>query len=288
MSQPLLVIDVSYMCHRAFHTTRSLSHKGIKTGVTFGFLKSIGILKDEFQTDRVVFCFDHFDSLRRKLYPDYKKRRRVERTNEELAAYQELNTQITLLRKQYLPKIGFKNIFWYSGYESDDIMAAIAKNEPSEVILITADSDLLQCLSETVSIYSPAAQKLHTWPSFYAKYGIVPTQWAMVKAIAGCKSDEVEGIKGVGEIGAVKFIKWKLPAKTKQYQAIMSRAGKAIVRRNRDLVQLPFKGCPVPKIVEDEIDAEGWRQVCGELGMRSLSGKLPVATRKAKQLGLKI
>jgi len=285
-----LVLDVHYLCHRAFHSTQSLSFKDRPTGVVFGFLKSISALKDEFETDRIIFCFESRHLLRRDIYPSYKqKRNTTERTDEERVAYEGLALQISELRRRYLPRIGFKNIFSFRGYESDDVMAEIARSsyceddrKDEEIVLVTADNDMLQCLSSNVRMYSPQKRKLMTDVWFQKHYGIKPSQWAMVKAIAGCSSDEVEGIKGVGELTALKYVRRELPTASVAYQAITSPKGKEIVRRNRTLVELPYKGCPTPDLIEDEVDRGGWREVCGMLGMRSIASHPPIATRKRR------
>jgi 5'-3' exonuclease len=281
-----LVLDVHYLCHRAFHTSGDLAWKGKSTGVIFGFLKSITFLKDEFQTDRVAFCFEHPHLFRRDVFPGYKRRRAAERTTEEKKALESLAIQISELRLKYLPKIGFKNVFRFNGMESDDIMAAIAENLPEdeEAILVTADADLLQCLRPNVTVYSPQARKVWTVENFTSAHGIPPSKWAVVKAIAGCKSDEVIGIKGVGDISAIKYLRGALPKHTLQYQSIRSPDGRAIVRGNRRLVELPYEGCPVPELVEDNISVQGWREVCSVLGMRSIASHPPIATRKRKEL----
>lgn len=279
---PLLVLDVHYLCHRAFHTTQSLSWKERPTGVLFGFLKSLSYLKDEFQTDDVVFCFEHHHLIRKDIFPEYKKKRRAEMKPEEIEAYQKLHLQINLLRKEYLPKIGFSNVFCFDGYESDDVMAMIAMSAPKErdVILITADNDMLQCLSENVMMYSPQKQKLFTAGNFYQTYKLAPRKWAVLKAITGCQTDEVPGIKGVGEITALKYLRGELNPSSWQYRLIRSPESKAIVRRNRQLVKLPFEGCPVPILKDDRVTKEGWGAVCEELGMKSLAQRPPVSSRK--------
>lgn len=274
---PLLVLDSHYLCHRAFHVTQGLSWEGKATGVVFHFLKTITSLKNEFLTDRIAFCFEHPHLFRREIYPSYKMRRK-ERTAREEAGRTQLAIQISELRKRYLPEIGFKNIFCFRGFESDDIMASIALNCPpdEEVILVTSDSDLYQCLDQKVSIYTPQKQMILSLRWFVKKYGIFPKRWAQVKAMAGCSTDEVQGIKGVGELTALAYLKGELGEHTRAYKAIISLDSQALVRRNRELVCLPFKGCPVPCIQDDEANDRTWRKVCLSLGMRT------IATRRSR------
>lgn len=278
MKDTLLVLDAHFLCHRAFHSLLRLSWGNEATGVVFGFLKGIRELEEEFNTDKIVFCFEGQDLKRKDIYPDYKKRRdRNAESTEDQKARADLVLQIQKLRMEYLPRIGFKNIFRYPGYESDDTMAAIAYNYPSfKVMLVTADSDMFQCLQENVSVYSPQKQKIHTVHWFKKTYKIEPREWAIVKALSGCASDNVKGIKGIGEATALKFIRRQLPSGSRAFQAIFCKEAKAIVRRNRELVKLPFEGCPVPRIVPDKISKHGWMSVCEQLGMKSIAGRPPL------------
>lgn len=278
-----LVLDVHYLCHRAFHTAQNLSWRGKPTGTIFGFLKSLTFLSEEFATDRIAFCFEHPHLFRRDIYPAYKRKRRAqERTPSEVKSYQGLQLQIHELRKRYLPKVGFRNVFCFKGMESDDIMAAIAGNasEDEEVVLVTSDSDLFQCLRSNVMMYCPQKRKLFTKKWFISHYGLPPYKWAMVKALAGCPTDEVEGIAGVGELTATRFLRRQLNPSSKVFKAINSRESSLIASRNRELVTLPFRGCPVPDLLEDRLNQEGWREVCDLLGMRTLAGRPPVAMKR--------
>lgn len=283
MSQPWLVLDCHYLCHRAFHTAKDLAWKGKSTGVVFSFLKSIGFMKDEFQTDRIVFCFENPILFRRDIYPSYKvKRVTKERTEKEKEEYSNLCIQISDLRQRYLPEIGFKNIFSFRGMESDDIMAQIARSVPDteDVILVTSDQDLYQCLKHNVTIFSPSKKQIITESWFRKTYGIRPSKWAVVKAIAGCQSDEVKGVGGVGEATALKYLLGELKPESKAYETIKSEEGRAIVRRNRKLVELPYEDCPVPELQDDDISKAKWLEVCNQLGMRSIAQRPPVAARR--------
>lgn len=267
---------------------QDLSWKERPTGVIFHFLKSITQLKDDFQTDRIVFCFESKKSFRRDIYPEYKLKRsqKKEMSDDEFVAYMELKSQIQALRKTYLPQIGFKNVLSQTGMESDDIMAAIAlKYGPTDdVVLVTSDSDLFQCVTETVSIYSPQKRTFISYLWVEKQYGITPKKWALFKAIAGCKSDEVKGIPGIGEITALKYLRGELDRKSKAFNTIQSPESRAIVRRNRPLVELPYKGCETPNLTDDNISKGAWIEVCTSLGMKSLAAHPPIATRRMTKM----
>lgn len=274
---PLLILDCNYLCHRAFHSQRGLSWEGKPTGVIYGFLSGIQHLKNEFQTDWIVFCFDG-NNLKRKLYyPNYKLRRSKEKNEEQDAARNELYLQINRLRNEYLPAIGFKNVLCYEGYESDDLMASIAlRTCDRSVVLITSDADMYQCLSSNISMFSPINKKLFTQKWFWNQHGIAPRKWAMVKAISGCHTDEIPGISGIGEITALKYLRGELKEDSEAYQKINCKEGRAIIRKNRPLVELPFSGTPTPAIRSDSIDRKGWNDLCKMLGMHSLIDRPPI------------
>lgn len=276
MSKTLLVLDVHYLCYRAFYSTGGLAYGGKPTGVIYGFLKTVAQLKDEFQTDNVAFCFEHPTLHRRKDFPEYKLKRHLNKKPEEIAAHRKLAEQIKLLREKYLHQIGFNNVFCQPGYESDDLMAAIAQNTPDghETILITADSDLLQCIAQNVCVYSPHTRKLWTWEGFVSNYGIRPSQWAVVKAIGGCNSDGVPGVERIGEATALKYVQKALSETSAAFKRI--RDNWKVVQFNRRLVQLPYQHCITPTLQEDNITKAGWRVVCEELGFKSMIGHPPV------------
>jgi len=110
------------------------------------------------------------------------------------------------------------------------------------------------------------------------EYGIAPSQWADVKAIAGCSSDGVEGVRGVGEKTAAKFLRGNLKPASKAHQAIV--AGNNVWRRNLPLVRLPFPGVGKFDLESDsELD---WNPTFYKLGMSSLEQREVAEGRKAK------
>jgi 5'-3' exonuclease len=257
-----------------------LSNGNTPTGVIYGFLKTIIALQELFRTDKVIFCWDSKSSLRKDIYPDYKKKRSQrykEWTDEEAKFEKDFRLQMKELRRTYLKKIGYKNVFCQKGYEGDDIMASICKDLPnsSEAIIVTSDQDLYQCLKHNVSIHNPMKRKTLTLERFQKEYGLSPSEWYMLKAITGCPTDEVKGVKGVGEKIGTKYLKGNLKDTTKAYQNINSTEGFEIYKRNLKLVKLPFKGTRHFKLKQDKLSRKGWKEVMELLGMKSLRDKGP-------------
>ncbi len=274
MNKRLLIFDVSNACHRAFHTMGDLSFESIKTGVVFGFLKSVESLTDRFAPTHLVFAFDAGIQKRLALLPTYKLKRHSAHANApavEQTARQNLHRQIALLKEEYLPMIGYKNIFFQKGYEADDIIASVTKNLAfgDAATVISSDSDLWQLIGPGVNIYNPVKQKLEGYPKFKRERGIHPRKWAVVKALSGCSTDEIPGIRGVGEKTALKYLTKQL-TKGKAYEAIVSVEGRALKRFNRALVQLPFAGTAVFAIQDDAFSLTGWNAVCNKLGAVSM------------------
>ena len=286
MSEKYLILDSPYLCHRAKYTTGALSFGENATGVIYGFLKSLIGFQRLFNTSNFVFCWDSNTSKRREIYPEYKANRKdKEYTDEEIEFDKAFRKQIKKLRTTYLPMIGFKNVFIQRGYESDDIMASVALQLSqcgNEAIIITSDHDLYQCISANVSCYNPQTNKIMTLQGFKKQYGIESYEWVLVKAIAGCTSDNIEGIKGVGEKTAIKYLKTQLKTTDKRYCDISCSDGKAIFERNFPLVKLPMKGTQRFKLKRDKLSEQGWHQVVKLLGMKSIREKIPFGGRKRR------
>jgi len=284
MSRKYLLLDCDYLCHRALHSTGGLSYHGSATGVIYGFLKSLSSFQDLFNTSNFIFCWDSRTNKRLEIYPEYKaNRQKNEYTEAEVEFYRAFKKQMKLLRTTYLPTIGFRNVFVQRGYESDDVMASIVSytiETTDEAIIITADKDLYQCIDSNISCYNPQTNKHLTLQGFKKQYGIEPMLWGLVKSFAGCTTDNVKGIQGVGEITAIKFLNDKLNPDSKAYKAIKSPAGNDISDNNQELVILPMKGTQRFKIRRNKLSEQGWKQVTKLLGMESIQDRMPFGRRR--------
>lgn len=270
-----LILDCNYLCYRARYAFTDLSYKGSATGVTYGFLKELMFLMEYFDTERLLFCWDSNIKKRKKILSIYKENREKKKLSQNDKEFEkDFRKQLVRIKNEFLPKIGFKNIFEQKGYEADDLIAAITKSisKSERGIIITADTDLWQCIKGNISCYNPRKKQLMTLKEFRRIFFMNPKDWAKVKCIAGCKSDNIPGVYRVGELTAISFLNGKLGENTKSYNQIL-HDWKEIVLFNRQLVELPMKGTKTPKIKTDKISQEGWNHVTKELGMKSIRWK---------------
>jgi len=281
MSRRWLLLDCNYLCHRAKHTTGELNYEGNATGVMYGFLKYLSTLQSEFSTTRFVFCWDSKTNKRKEIFPEYKAHRIQKEQNwsdEEIEFDRAFRKQMKKLRTTYLSMIGFKNVFIQKGYESDDVIASICLNLPvaEAAVIVSSDSDLYQLIRHNITLYNPHTSKILTLQGFKKKYGVLPKDWAMLKAIAGCSSDNIKGVKGIGEITALKYLRGELTEGKKYTEIVCSIA----FNRYFPLVKLPFKGTHKFKLRRDKLSKQGWKQVTKLLGMRSIKDRMPFGRRE--------
>lgn len=282
MTQPWLILDCNYLCHRARYTMGELTWKGAATGVIYGFLQSVIHLQERFDTDRVVFCFDSRFSKRKKLYPAYKANRKNRKpmTDKEREFEEEFHRQIIKLRMEYLPAIGFRNILWQQGYEADDLIAVVSTTcleHRDEAVIVTADEDLFQCIRGSISTFNPQKNERLTLQKFWERYRIRPENWPFVKAVAGCSSDNIPGLKGIGEVKALQYLRSELPKGSKADNAIVGaqEAGEPLDTYMK-LVTLPLEGTKTIHLrADNRISKESWNAICKHLGFKTLHPRIP-------------
>lgn len=289
-----LLLDVNNLAYRAFNTTKHLSYEDQPTGVIYGFLRNLHSLQTSFNTGRLVFCFDYGRSYREGLGVGYKTTRRTKEKampQEERLLKDEMRDQVDLLRKKYLPDLGFKNILYCSGYEADDVMASIVrKSLPFEdsrgkkrfhqAVMVTSDKDMYQCLPPNVTMYDPVKKSSYTLEKFLEEFKTIPKRWPMVKAIAGCKTDDIVGLKGVGEKTAIKFINGSLEGVTDKAKEVIRRIEEFThseeYKTNLLLAKLPYPETPTYVLRDDRCDRKAWMKLIDKLGMKSLEQEVPI------------
>ncbi len=270
MQSEILLVDGNYLCHYVFHGIGGLSTvAGNPTSIIYGMLVQIRNLAKKFKTKRIIFCWDSQESVRKQFDPEYKaNRHKQEYTEEEALAMNAFYQQINKLQHEILREIGFP-CFFKHGYESDDLLAWFALKLKGQKVIVTADADLWQCLSDSVVVYNPNKKEFMTQERLKEEYRITPADWRMVKAIAGCPSDNVKGVEGVGEKTAIKFLNDELLPNSVKNQKICYEMGTSW--HNLELVTLPHKTFKMvkPKI-QFKISLEAFKTIAKEIEAESL------------------
>ena len=265
------LFDMSYFAHRALHTMGRLSHTDIPTGIIFGCLEQLRttVYDSRVATNKVALFFDSSSSYRQEEFPGYKRKRHENKTPEELEAAAIMRRQITKLRREIMPAAGFP-CYRQAGVESDDLMADAAKRTVGHVVIVTGDNDLWQCITGSTHWFDPARNMHLDVNGYREKTGLLSTiYWGEVKAISGCSSDCVPGIRGVGEKTAIRYILGALPKHTKAYRNITSTDGMSTIERNLRLVRLPHAKTRSVIVQEPVYNPGAFFEWCRRLGIQS-------------------
>ena len=203
----LLILDSNSILNRAFYGVRYLSAKdGTPTNAIYGFLNILLKLIKEQKPDYICAAFDvKAPTFRHKQYEGYKAQRKP--MPEGLAAQMPL-------AKDVLRAMGV-TILEKEGYEADDIIGTVARLcEESEIscFIATGDKDDLQLASDKTKVILTVTKSGYNETIIYddkavkEKYHVTPTEFIDVKALMGDPSDNIPGVKGVGEKTAMILI----------------------------------------------------------------------------------
>lgn len=232
MSKKILLIDGNSMANRAFYATMGRMMKtptGISTNAVYGFFQIMFKTIEEENPDKIIVAFDISSSEKRtKIFSEYKAGRH--KTPEDLTMQFPIIKE--LLRMMNIP------IVQKDGIEADDILGAIAKKEGkkgNKIIILTGDRDYFQLVDMNVNIRYPKTIMGKTEYIIYdnykvnEEYGLTPEKLIEVKALMGDASDNIPGVKGIGEKTALKLI-IQFENLEKIYEYIENSDGKEIAK----------------------------------------------------------
>lgn len=205
----LLLIDGNSILNRAFYGMAAnmlVTKDGTFTNAIYGFLNILEKYLVEDEPSHIAVAFDlKGKTFRHDMYDKYKAGRK--------GMPPELSMQLPIL-KEILTAMNIP-ILEKEGYEADDILGTLSLNasEQMKVTVLTGDKDMLQLVSDKCTVKIPttsSGQKtvnVFDLQTFIQEYGINPDMFVDVKAIMGDKSDNIPGIKGIGQVGALSLIK---------------------------------------------------------------------------------
>ncbi len=201
----LLVVDGNSILNRAFYGIRTLTNSsGLPTNAVYGLVTMLTKQIEKYSPDYAAIAFDlRAPTFRHKMYDGYKATRK--------GMPEELAIQLPYA-KRAANALGF-TIIEKEGYEADDILGTLSAhaNDSGEDVLtlvMTGDKDSLQLISDKTAILLATNVDYIYFDrdAFYAKYGVKPEQFVDVKAIMGDSSDNIPGVNGIGEKGALSLI----------------------------------------------------------------------------------
>lgn len=203
MENKLVIIDGSSLLYRAFYALPPLSKNGVYTNAVFGFLRMLLSIYRTLDPEYMAVSFDKSrETFRTKMYSGYKATRKP--------APDELVPQFALI-KEVLRVMGVA-VYEPEGYEGDDVLGTLSRRyeDSLPVYIVTGDRDALQLSDEHVTVLLTrkgiSQMDAMTPEAVMEKYQITPSQVIDMKALMGDASDNIPGVRGIGEKTALKLI----------------------------------------------------------------------------------
>lgn len=206
LNDRVLIIDGLNQFIRVFGAVPALNDDGEHCGGVTGFLLSTAATIRTLKPTRVVIVFDGKggSNRRKSMYKGYKEGRTGLTKINRLAGYEDLEDQSESMRKQFARLIEYLQVLpislTYIDYvEADDIIAYLANHYfKKEVTIISSDKDFLQLVSPRIKVWAPTKKKMYDEALVKQEYGIKPQNLVFYRVIEGDKSDNIEGVRGVG------------------------------------------------------------------------------------------
>ncbi|MEP7325810.1 MAG: DNA polymerase I [Gemmatimonadota bacterium] len=289
----LFLVDGYGLIYRAFYAmmARPLrTSKGENTSAALGVANFLVRLREKYRPDYLAWINDAGDSFRTEVYPEYKSTRT--KLDEELQVdFNRSVERITQLLKAFqIPMVSV------DGYEADDVIGTLADRAVESgfhAVIVSADKDFYQLIRPGVSILNPgrggSAQVEEQWidlSNATDRLGVTPAQVVDYLALVGDSSDNIPGVKGIGDKGAVALL-----TEYHDLDTLLARASEVKAKRSREaLLSQPEQALlsrrlvtirrDVPievdleKLREQEPDREELGRVLAELEFFALASRL--------------
>jgi DNA polymerase-1 len=269
-------VDGTNTLYRAFFALPGLrAPDGTPTNAAYGFVNMLAKVVREEQPDYLVVVFDaRGRTFRHERFPEYKAHRD--------AQPEDLSTQIPIVRE--LVAAHRLPVLEVPGVEADDVIATLVDCAPAgaRVTIVSTDKDLMQLVDDRVTVVDGIKDRRYRPEDVESRFGVPPERVLDLRALVGDPSDNIPGVKGIGEKGAAKLIQeWgdldnlldhaEEVTPTRARNALSGGADAA--RLSRDLATLR-RDAPLPGDYEDwrvgEPDLDALRALYQRLGFTRL------------------
>ena len=196
----VVLIDGTNTLYRAFFAIPGLrAPDGSPTNAAYGFINMLAKVRREERPDYLIVVFDaRGKTFRHARYSDYKANRD--------AQPEDLSAQIPIVRE--LVAAYRVPALEVAGVEADDVIATLVDRAPAgaRVTIVSTDKDLMQLVNERVTVVDGIKDRRYRAEDVEARFGVPPEKLLDLRALVGDPSDNIPGVKGIGEKGAAKLI----------------------------------------------------------------------------------
>jgi DNA polymerase I len=198
----ILLVDGSNQAYRAFFamSAKLRSPSGMPTNAIYGLIKILLKIINDIKPIGALVVFDTGSNFRTDLFPDYKGHR------------PEMPEELRAQWPQFMPLCETLGISAYSkddGFEADDVIGTLAvqfSEQGYNVQIVSNDKDFSQLVNDRITLFNPIKNIISGVEEITAKYGVTPEQFIDFLALCGDSSDNIPGIRGVGEKTAAKLL----------------------------------------------------------------------------------
>ena len=241
----VLIVDGLNLYLRAFAVNGALNDNGVPVGGLTGFLRSLAYAIREVNPTRVIIVYDGQggSQRRRKIHSDYKANRKPGKRITRWDAFKNSNEEKEAMKIQFSRLLDYLdflpiNVISIDRIEADDTIAYIAHTLMNEdVTIMSSDQDFLQLVNERITVWSPTKKKFYTPRMVMDDYGVPAHNFLMYKVLMGDKSDNIEGVKGLGPKKLPKIVPDLLTQNTLDLDFILEHAGKGEEPMHKRIVE---------------------------------------------------
>lgn len=265
-----MIVDGRYLCFRTKYSRGgNLTYNNMDTGIFYGFFNTLQSIANKFDIGNTVIMWDISKvGIRKDEFDGYKNRKQTltPEEKEEKDRFEESYHYLIAL----CSTIGFA-CYVLPMYEADDLIGLWCKQYSNGTnVIITRDEDMYQLIDENTYVYDPDKKINKDLNWFRRTYDMEPKRWIDYKAIAGCKSDTVPGVPGMGEKRTLAYLKGDKTyvEKIKQHQDLYEMCYHLVILPHPSLKDywLPYK--------ETRFNEDLFLDFCFECGMTSFIEKI--------------
>ncbi len=235
----IFLVDGYALIYRAFYAliSRPLrTSRGENTSAAWGIVNFLLRLQTRYQPEYLVWVLDAGDSFRTQRYPEYKS------TRQKLGAELQADFDLALEQVGALLAAFRVPVLAIDGYEADDVIGTVARRESAEgrqVVIVSGDKDFYQLIGPRIALLNPgrggAAGVEEQWvdeSNASERLGVPPHQVIDYLALVGDSSDNVPGVRGIGEKGAVLLLQ-----EFGNLETLLARSAEVKAKRAREALQ---------------------------------------------------